>query len=124
MNTNSTIFMAYGDQFNGSMTYLFQPEDFDSWPNDSAKEEVISTITEILKQGYQGVIVESHQLVDGRVFSKFFLNSDTPEGRVVTELLAMARVGRSLPKSEILVILKNAYRYNGLTFPTKSGGVK
>ena len=124
MSTNNTVFMSCGDSYSGHMPYMFEPEDFDSWPSDQSKAEVMSTITEVLKQGYQGVIVESHHLVDGRVLSKFITNLNTPEGRVVTELLALARVGRSLPTSEVMVILKNAYQYNGLAFPTRSGGAK
>jgi hypothetical protein len=103
---------------------MFEPEDFDSWPSDKAKAEVMSTIAEILRQGYRGVVVETHQLSDGRTLGKYFTDQNSPEGRVVAELLAQARLGNSWPTAEIISKIENAHYINGLALPTKRGGVK
>lgn len=123
MSTKKTVFMSCGGSYSGGMPHTLRPEDFDSWPSDQANTEVIATIAEILRHGYEGVVVESHQLTDGRVIGKFFTNSVTPEGRVVAELLALARIGDSLPTSQVIILLENAYRLNGLTLPQKYGSV-
>lgn len=121
MSTNDTVFMYCGDSYSGGMPYTFKAEDLDSWPNGKANAEVMATITEILKQGYQGVVVEDHRLTDGRVISKFFTNPDTPEGRMVPTLLQLAKVGKSLPLKDSITILENAYRLNDLALPSRSG---
>lgn len=124
MNANKTVFMSCGGSYSSGLPYTFEPEDFDSWPSDQAKAEVMFTISEILKQGYKGVKVETFHTAELQVLGKFFVDLESPEGRTVNILFSLARVGATLPTSEVMVILGDAYRYNGLAFPTRSGGAK
>ena len=121
MNQNDTTFLSCGDSCSGYMPYTFKAEDLDSWPDVTAITEVMATIAEILTRGYQGIVVEDYRLADGRIVSKFFVNLDTPEGRVVPTLLQLAKAGRSLPPKESISILENAYRLNDLAMPSRSG---
>jgi hypothetical protein len=88
------------------------------WPSESATRQSLQTLVEIHNHGYEGLRLEYSRLNTSETLISRCVNLSTPEGRLVTIVMALAERGRAFPTVKALEILKKIYLSEGLTPPT------
>jgi hypothetical protein len=88
------------------------------WPSERATRQALETLVEIHNQGYAGLRLEHWHLNPNETLFSRCVNMSTPEGRLVTIVMALAESGRAFSTKEALEILKKIYLTEGLMPPT------
>lgn len=98
--------------------YAAEVTDSTLWPSERATHKSLQTLVEIHNQGYAGLCLEHWNLNPNETLFSRCVNLSTPEGRLVTIVMALAESGRAFSTEEALGILKKIYLTEGLTPPT------
>lgn len=98
--------------------YAAEVVDSTLWPSERATRQALETLVEIHNQGYAGLRLEHWHLNPNLNLFSRCVNFSTPEGRLVTIVMALAERGRAFSTEEALGILKKIYFTEGLTPPT------
>ena len=98
--------------------YAAEVADSALWPSERATHQALQTLVEIHNQGYAGLRLEHWHLNPNLNLFSRCVNLSTPEGRLVTIVMALAERGRAFSTEEALGILKKIYLTEGLTPPT------
>lgn len=98
--------------------YVAEVADSTLWPSERATHQALQTLVEIHNQGYSGLRLEHWHLNPNETLFSHYVNYSTPEGRLVTIVMALAERGRAFSTEEALGILKKIYLTEGLTPPT------
>jgi hypothetical protein len=88
------------------------------WPSESATRQSLQTLVEIHNHGYEGLRLEYSRLNTSETLISRCVNLSTPEGRLVTIVMALAERGRALPTEKALGILKKIYLSESLPLPS------
>lgn len=116
------VMLMPGNEASNGAPVITKPENLDTWPSEKITQQATEAVCEIINRGYQGIKVEHYPLADGRSVNNFLINEQTPEGRLVSDVMAFARQGRALPTAEVISILERIYREQGLAIPQKTKG--
>lgn len=118
MSKPPTSRMAFGSHPVTGAPYVAEVADSTMWPSESATRQSLQTLVEIHNHGYVGLRFEYSRLNTSETLISRCVDLSTPEGRLVTIVMALAERGRALPTEKALGILKKIYLSEGLTPPT------
>jgi hypothetical protein len=118
MSTAPTSRIAFGSHPVTGVSYAAEVADSTMWPSESATRQSLQTLVEIHNHGYEGLRLEYSRLNTSETLISRCVNLSTPEGRLVTIVMALAERGRAFPTVKALEILKKIYLSEGLTPPT------
>jgi hypothetical protein len=118
MNKISALGIAIGLHPITGDAYAAEVTDSTLWPSERATHQALQTLVEIHNLGYAGLHLEHWHLNPNETLFSRCVNYSTPEGRLVTIVMALAERGRAFSTDEALGILKKIYLTEGLTLPT------
>ena len=116
--SNSRIAIGIGIHPITGNPYAEEVADSTLWPSERATRQALQTLVEIHNQGYAGLRFQYCRLNTSETLHSQYVNLSTPEGRLVTFVMALAERGRAISTEEALGILKKIYESEGLTPPT------
>jgi hypothetical protein len=116
--TSDTVFAIPGSAATGGLPYITKPENATTWPSPAAAKTAFDTIAEIYQRGYTGVDFSLFEVDDEHMMTNLNFNQNTPEGRVASNVLGLAREGIPVPATQAIEVIERIYREQGLPLAT------